>query len=193
MDAKGTEIFYPKTQTAWRKWLEKNHLSKQAVWLVFYNQKSGVKSITWSEAVDVALCFGWIDSKKVKVDEETAHQYFSKRKPNGTWSKINKEKVQKLTEQGLMTDAGLKSIAMAKQNGSWTLLDEVEELKIPSDLQAAFSRKPKAKKFYLSLSNSAMKMILSWLVFAKTEETRRKRIAEIIESAEQHLKPKHMR
>ncbi|MFM2018731.1 MAG: hypothetical protein RL007_2387 [Bacteroidota bacterium] len=193
MDAKGTEIFYPKTQTAWRKWLEKNHLSKQAVWLVFYNKKSGVKSITWSEAVDVALCFGWIDSKKVKVDEETAHQYFSKRKPNGTWSKINKEKVQKLTEQGLMTEAGLKSIAMAKQNGSWTLLDEVEELKIPSDLQAAFSRKPKAKKFYLSLSNSAMKMILSWLVFAKTEETRRKRIAEIIESAEQHLKPKHMR
>jgi uncharacterized protein YdeI (YjbR/CyaY-like superfamily) len=193
MDAKGTEIFYPKTQTAWRKWLEKNHLSKQAVWLVFYNKKSGVKSITWSEAVDVALCFGWIDSKKVKVDEETAHQYFSKRKPNGTWSKINKEKVQKLTEQGLMTEAGLKSIAMAKQNGSWTLLDEVEELKIPSDLQAAFSRKPKAKKFYSSLSNSAMKMILSWLVFAKTEETRRKRIAEIIESAEQHLKPKHMR
>jgi len=193
MEKKEIEIFYPKSLTAWRKWLEKNHVSKQAVWLVFYNKKSALKSITWSEAVNIALCFGWIDSKKVKIDEEKAHQFFSKRKPISTWSKINKEKVRKLIEQGLMTEAGLRSIETAKQNGSWTILDEVEELIIPADLDAAFADKPNAKDFFLSLSKSVRKIILAWLVFAKTTETRQKRITEIIESAEQNLKPKHLR
>ncbi|MCF8239084.1 MAG: hypothetical protein K9I85_13060 [Saprospiraceae bacterium] len=146
------EIFYPKRQAVWRKWLEKNHHLKQAVWLVFYNKKSEFKSITWSEAVDVALCFGWIDSKKVKIDEDTAHQFFSRRKPKSTWSKINKNKVEKLIEQGLMTEAGYGSIETAKQNGSWTILDEVEELIVPSDLEAEFASKPNSKDFFLSLS-----------------------------------------
>ena len=193
MKKKEIEIFYPINQTAWRKWLEKNHLSKQAVWLVFYNKKSEKKSITWSEAVDVALCFGWIDSKRIKIDEETSQQYFSKRKQKSTWSKINKEKVKKLIEQGLIAEAGLRSIETAKENGSWTILDEVEKLIIPADLEAAFTDKPNAKDFFLSLSKSVKKIILSWLVFAKTKETRQKRMNEIIESAEQNLKPKHLR
>ena len=92
-----------------------------------------------------------------------------------------------------MTEAGFASIATAKQNGSWTILDEVEELMIPVDLEAKFAEKPNSKAFFLSLSKSARKMILSWLVFAKTRETRQKRITEIIESAEQNLKPKHIR
>lgn len=193
MEKNEIEIFYPESQTAWRKWLEKNHLSKQAVWLVFYNKKSAIKSITWSEAVDVALCFGWIDSKKIKIDEKSAHQFFSKRKTNSTWSKINKVKIENLIEQGLMSEAGLKSIEIAKQNGSWTILDEVEELFIPADLDIAFTEKPNAKAYFLSLSKSTKKMILTWLVFAKTTATRQKRIAEIVESAEQKLKPKHLR
>ncbi|WP_432670328.1 YdeI/OmpD-associated family protein [Flavobacterium sp. SM2513] len=186
------EIFYPTSQTMWRKWLQENHISKQAVWLVFYNKKSEKKSITWSDAVDEALCFGWIDSKKISIDKETSHQFFSKRKPKSTWSKINKEKIKRLTEQGLMTETGLAIIETAKQNGSWTILDEVEELIIPADLEAAFSDKPNAKDFFLSLSKSVRKIILSWLVFARTTETRQKRITEIIESAEQNLKPKHL-
>jgi uncharacterized protein YdeI (YjbR/CyaY-like superfamily) len=131
MEKKEVEIFLAASHTAWRKWLEENHLSKQAVWLVLYNKSSDKKSITWREAVDVALCFGWIDSKKIKIDNETSHQFFSKRKPNSTWSKINKEKVSELIESGLMTDAGYKSIETAKQNGSWAILDEVEALIIP--------------------------------------------------------------
>lgn len=192
MEKKEIEIFYPTNQTDWRKWLEENHVSEQAVWLVFYSKKSGIKSITWSDAVDVALCFGWIDSKKVKIDAETSHQFFSKRKPKSTWSKINKNKVEKLIEQGLMTEAGFASIAIAKQNDSWTILDEVEELIIPADLEAAFADKPNAKDFFLSLSKSVKKIILSWLVFAKTTETRQKRITEIIERAEIKLKPRHL-
>ncbi|MFD2034620.1 YdeI family protein [Belliella marina] len=193
MHNKDIEIYCPQSRTDWRQWLEKNHQSKQSVWLVFYNKKSEFKSISWSEAVDVALCFGWIDSKKVKIDEETAHQFFSKRKPKSTWSKINKEKVKKLIEQGLMTEAGFTSIKTAKENSSWTILDEVEELIIPQDLDAAFAEKPNAKEFFLSLSKSVRKIILSWLVFAKTSETRQKRITEIVESAAQNLKPKHLR
>lgn len=193
MPEKETPIFYPKNLAAWRKWLEKNHIAERAVWVVFHSKKSALKSITWSEAVDVALCFGWIDSKKVKIDEETAHQFFSKRKPKSTWSKINKNKVEKLIEQGLMTEAGRRSIETAKQNDSWTMLDEVEELIIPADLEAELANKPNSKDFFLSLSKSVRKIILAWLVFAKTTETRQKRINEIVESAQQKLKPKHLR
>lgn len=187
------EIFYPTSQTMWRKWLQENHISKQAVWLVYYNKKSEKESISWSDAVDVALCFGWIDSKRISIDKETSHQFFSKRKPKSTWSKINKKKIERLIEQDLITEAGFASIETAKQNGSWTILDEVEELIIPKDLEAEFADKPYAKDFFLNLSKSVRKIILSWLVFAKTTETRQKRITEIIESAEQNLKPKHLR
>lgn len=193
MQKKEIEIFYPTSQTAWRKWLQENHLSKQAVWLVFYNKKSDKKSISWSEAVDVALCFGWIDSKKIKIDDETSHQFFSTRKPKSTWSKINKEKIQRLTADGLMTEAGLDVIKVAKQNGSWTILDDVEELIIPADLDKALLDKQNAKEYFLSLSKSAKKLLLTGLVFAKTTQTRQKRIVEIIESAEQNLKPKNLR
>ncbi len=187
------DIFYPTSLTVWRKWLQKNHISKQAVWLVFYNNKSGKKTISWSDAVDVALCFGWIDSKKISIDKESSYQFFSKRKAKSTWSKINKNKVAKLIEEGVMTAAGFTSIEIAKQNGSWTILDEVEELIIPQDLEREFTNKPNSKDFFLSLSKSIKKAILQWLVLAKTSETRQKRIAEIIENAEQKQKPKHLR
>jgi uncharacterized protein YdeI (YjbR/CyaY-like superfamily) len=189
---KEAEIFYPASPAAWRGWLQKNYLSKLAVWLVFYNKSSGKKTITWSEAVDVALCFGWIDSKKIKIDEETAHQFFSKRKSNSTWSKINKQKIQQLIESGLMTEAGLQAVETAKKNGSWTMLDEVEEFLIPEDLETEFKTRPHAKDFFLSLSKSVRKLILQWLVFARRPETRQKRITEIVERAEQKQKPRHL-
>lgn len=187
------EVFYPTSLSVWRKWLEKNHLSKQAVWLVSYNKRSEKKSITWSESVEAALCFGWIDSKKISIDKETSHQFFSKRKPKSTWSKINKLKVQQLIESGQMKEAGFKSIETAKENGSWTILDEVEELVIPNDLELELKNKPNSEAFFLSLSKSVKKAILQWLVLAKRPETRQKRIIEIAELAQQNLKPKHLR
>ncbi|GAB3499386.1 YdeI/OmpD-associated family protein [Spirosoma knui] len=187
------EVFYPTSPADWRNWLEKNHLSSQSVWLVFYNRRSGKKSITWSEAVDVALCFGWIDSKKIKIDEETAHQFFSKRKPNSTWSKINKEKVLKLIASGQMTQVGLDVIETAKQNGSWTILDDVEELVIPDDLEEAFKKHEGFKTYFLSLSKTVRKMMLQSLVLARRPETRQKRVDEIAELTGQYLKPRHLR
>ena len=165
----------------------------QSVWLVCYKKKSNIPTVTWSDAVDEALCHGWIDSKRISLDDEKFMQFFCRRKPKSVWSKINKEKVQRLTDEHLMTPAGRACIEMAKQNGSWTISDEVEELIIPKDLEKEFKTKSGSKKFFLSLSKSVRKAILQWLALAKREETRLKRIKEIVELADQKLKPKQFR
>lgn len=190
MEVNEIEIFYPKSKKDWRNWLKKNHQSSKSVWLLYYKKKSKMPSISWSEAVDEALCFGWIDSKAKPFDEEKYLQFFGKRKPKSVWSKINKEKVKRLIEDGLMTKAGFESIEIAKQNGSWIILDEVEELIIPEDLELAFKEFKGSKDFFLGLSKSIKKSILQWLVMAKREDTRQKRVKEIAEQASQNLKPK---
>lgn len=187
---KDTSVFYPETLAAWRKWLDKNHEKEQAVWLVFHAKKSGRKTITWSEAVDVALCYGWIDSKKVKVDEHTAHQFFSKRKAKSTWSKINKEKVERLIEAGLMRPAGHAIIKTAQQNGSWTVLDDIEALIIPPDLEAALRQYQGAWDIFQEWSKSVKKMALYRVKMARQAETKTKRINEIVALAGQGKKPK---
>lgn len=186
------EVFYPESLADWRAWLEANHLSKKSVWLVCYRKSSGKKSITWSESVDVALCFGWIDSKKIKIDEATSHQFFSKRKAISTWSKINKQKIEQLIANGQMAEEGYRSIEVAKQNGSWTILDEVEELIIPQDLAIAFNNSKGSQENFSGFGKSAKKAILQWIVLAKLPETRQKRIAEVAALAQQNLKPKHI-
>src|SRR5690606_8987675 len=137
-------------------------------------------SVTWSEAVDVALCLGWLDSKKIKIDSESSKQFFSKRKAKSTWSKINKEKVKKLIDNGLMTQAGFEIIDVAKQNGSWNILDKIEELIIPKDLEKSFRKHKGSKDFFLGLSKTLKKIMLHWIIFAKRTETRQKRIEEVV-------------
>lgn len=193
MPEKDIEIYYPISQKAWRKWLQVNHNSQQSVWLVFYNKASSKPTISWTDAVDEALCFGWIDSKKVSIDKERSHQFFSKRKSKSTWSKINKDKVERLIANERMTEAGVRSIETAKQNGSWSVLDDVEKLKIPKDLEKAFKTQHGSKQFFLNWSKSARKGILQWVVLAKRTETRQNRINEIAELAAKNLKPKQFR
>ena len=187
------ETFYPTSQQEWRTWLQENHRSKQSVWLVCYKKKANIPTIMWSDAVDEAICFGWIDSKRVTIDDDRFMQFFTKRKPKGTWSKVNKEKIEQLIDKGLMTEAGLECIEKAKQNGSWTILDEVEELIIPIDLEEKFKGNAESKEFFLGLSKSVRKSILQWIVLAKQPETRQKRINEMTEIASQHLKPEQFR
>lgn len=187
---KEIETFYPVSRQAWRAWLEENHRSKQSVWLVYYKKKTSMASITWSEAVDEALCFGWIDSKAKPLDEEKFMQFFSRRKPRGTWSKVNKEKIKRLIDAELMSEAGFETIEAAKQNGSWTILDEVEELIVPEDLQNAFNTWLGSEEYFSGLSKSVRKAMLQWLVLARQPETRQKRISEIAELASQKRKPK---
>jgi uncharacterized protein YdeI (YjbR/CyaY-like superfamily) len=139
--------------------------------------------------VDEALCFGWIDSQAKPIDADRYRQFFCRRKPTSAWSKVNKEKIIRLTAAGLMASAGLARIEAAKQNGSWSLLDEVEELIIPADLAAALQTRPGASGFFESLSKTDKRNMLQWLVLAKRPETRQKRLAEIAELAGQQLKP----
>ncbi len=183
--------FYPKNKQEWRNWLELNHRDKNSIWVIFYKVKSQKHNLSWSDSVDEALCFGWIDSTKKALDDERFIQYFSKRKVKSNWSKLNKDKVKVLIEQNLMAEAGYKSIEIAKENGSWNILDNVEALIIPDDLNSAFTNNKAAKNFYEGLSNSNKKMILYWLNSAKRAATREKRINEIIENANKGLKPKH--
>jgi uncharacterized protein YdeI (YjbR/CyaY-like superfamily) len=193
MSRQEVEEFYPETKQHLRKWLQKNHLSKDAVWLIFYKKHTGKPSVAWTDAVDEALCFGWIDSKGETIDKDTFRQYFCKRKPTSTWSKINKQKIESLTAKGLMTEAGFKVIDIAKQNGSWTILDDAEELVIPPELQKALEEFENSKDYFSSLSKSKKKVLLYWIALAKTETTRQNRILEIAENASQKQQPKQFR
>ena len=190
MQKQEPDIFYPTSQKEWRQWLQENHASQQSVWLVYYKKETNKPTVSWSDAVDEALCFGWIDSKKISIDKETSRQFFSKRKAKSTWSKINKNKTERLIANGLMTKIGFESIEIAKQNGSWTVLDNVEELIIPNNLEKAFKANPGSKDFFLSLSKSTRKGMLQWIALAKQTETIQRRVNEIAELASQKLKPK---
>ena len=156
-------------------------------------KQSDRKTISWSDAVDEALCFGWIDSKVESIDKESYKQYFCQRKPNSTWSKINKEKIEKLTSTNQMTKAGFQAVERAKQNGSWTILDQVEALILPEDLKQVLAGYKNALEYFDGLSKSNKKMLLYWIISAKKQETRQKRINELAELAGKGQKPKQFR
>ncbi len=184
------ETFYPTSVSEWRKWLTENHQTKSSIWLIQYKKSTQIPSLTWSEAVDEALCFGWIDGTSKKHEEGAFVQYFTKRKKTSVWSKVNKTKIASLLAENKMMPEGLKSVEIAKQNGSWNILDEVEELIIPVDLEKAFDNFPEARNYFLSLSKSVRKAMLQWIVMAKRPETRQNRIDEVAKCASENKKPK---
>lgn len=190
---KDVEEYCPGDKQEWRKWLEQNHKVKDAVWLIFHKKKSPGFNLSWSESVDEALCFGWIDSTKRPIDSEKYKQYFSKRKAKSNWSKINKDKVKVLIDEGLMKEEGYKSIEVAKTNGSWTYLDNVEALVIPEDLEKELLNHKGGMEYFDNLSKSSKKILLYWIFSAKRKETRSKRILEIAENAGKKMKPKQFR
>jgi uncharacterized protein YdeI (YjbR/CyaY-like superfamily) len=183
------ETVYASDRKSWRKWLEENHLISSGVWLVYYKVKSINPSIRYPEAVKEALCFGWIDSKIKSLDKDRYQQIFTPRKVKSVWSKLNKQYVEELIKQGLMTEAGLKKIEAAKQNGSWTALDEIEALILPTDLKQALEENKIANQNFTAFSNSIKKNVLSWISSAKRPETRSKRIEQTINSAIQNKSP----
>lgn len=175
--------FYARDQKAWRKWLEKHHGKQPYVWLILYNKDSGTPSVTYAEAVEEALCFGWIDSKPNKRDTGSRFQFFSPRKPKSGWSALNKTRIKRLVEEGKMTPAGMAKIELAKQNGSWTALDAIEALEMPLALQKAFSKNKMARKNFEAFPASAKKGIYHWVQSAKTDATRDKRVQETVSKA----------
>jgi uncharacterized protein YdeI (YjbR/CyaY-like superfamily) len=153
------EKVYAKDRATFRKWLQKNHTSAPGIWLVYYKKNSGKASISYPEAVKEALCFGWIDSKVNAIDDERYMQVFTPRKAKSVWSALNKKYISELLEQGLMMEAGLERIEVAKQNGMWESLDKVEALELPDELVKAFKKNKLAKvstiiqKTYLTVAS----------------------------------------
>ena len=188
-----SETYAPKSPAEWRQWLLENHLSKSSVWLVLYKKSSDKHNMAWSEAVDEALCFGWVDGRRRPMDGERFLQFFCRRKPNSTWSKINKDKVADLVTRMRMMPAGFDCINIAKQNGSWNILDDVENLVLPDDLRLALEQQTGALEYYMLLSPSVKKLILQWVKLCKTDLTRKGRITEIVNAASVQMLPPALR
>ena len=176
------------TGADWREWLAANHEDSPGVWLVFYKKASGIPSIDWSEAVDEALCFGWVDSKVKSIDDDRYEQYFTRRKPTSPWSKINKVKIAELEAAGRLADAGRRVVDVAKQNGTWTMMDEAEALIVPDDLAAAFVDSA-AREFFDQMPPSTRRNTLAWLTLAKRSDTRARRIAATADAAANRERP----
>ena len=155
------------SRQAWRKWLNKNQSQSESIWLVTYKKHTGDRYLSYDAIVEEALCFGWIDSLPRKLDEDRSMLLISPRQQKSVWSKLNKERAEKLICDGLMTPAGLKKIERAKADGSWIFLDDVEALLIPDDLSAALAANPVAKQNFEKFSPSSKKGILQWIKMAK--------------------------
>lgn len=185
---KNIATFYAASRNEWRKWLQKNHTYEKSVWLILYKKQSDTPSVNYTEAVEEALCYGWIDSVANKRDEKSYYQYFAQRNPKSNWSKSNKERVEKLEAAGLITEAGYTMIQIAKENGTWDALDAVDNLIVPPDLEEQFQANTKAHHNWNGFSASARRGILEWISNAKRPETRNKRIAETVSLAAQNIK-----
>ena len=184
----GREIVEVPDRASWRQWLAKRHEQRDAIWLVFHKRSSAGTSPSYDEAVEEALCFGWIDSTVNRLDERRNVQLFAPRKPRSTWSASNKKRVARLRREGLLAQAGIDAIERAKENGSWSALDAVERLEEPQDLAAALDAKPAAREHWSGFSPSSRKAILWWIVSAKRAETRSKRIEQTVRMAEKGLR-----
>lgn len=184
---------YFKNDMKFREWLHENHNKSEGIYLIFYKVDHEKESMRWEEAVRVALSYGWIDSTVKSLGDGKRRQYFCPRKPKSVWSRVNKDHIKELTAAGLMHQSGLKAIEIAKQNGSWIALDDVENGVIPDDLQEAFTHNKAAFKNYENFSRSQRKSYLYWLNCAKRIETRQKRIAEIINLCAQGVKSRTTR
>lgn len=182
------EFYFPR-DTEWYDWLLVNHDQyPKGIYLIFYKLETNIPTMRWEEAVKVALCFGWIDSTVKSLGGGKRRQYFCPRNPKSYWSKLNKTYIKELEADALIQPSGRKMIDLAKETGTWTAMDDVENLVIPDDLQRAFNANKEAFKNYQNFSKGYKKSYLSWLFQAKRETTREQRILQIIELCEQNIK-----
>ena len=175
-------IFHAESRAAWRGWLAAHHESERGVWLCSWRSSHGGPVCPYADAVEEAICFGWIDSTVNILDDDRGLQMMTPRKPRSTWTRLNRARVAALEEQGRMTDAGRRVIEVAKANGWWTILDPVEDLVVPDDLAAALDVDPALRAAWERMSPSARKQYLLTLVTAAGADTRARRVATIVRS-----------
>jgi uncharacterized protein YdeI (YjbR/CyaY-like superfamily) len=176
--AEGYPQVHPETREAWRAWLGEHHAASKGVWLVTWKKHTGKPAMTYDAVVEEALAFGWVDSLTRKLDDDRTMLLCTPRKPASNWSRPNKQRVERLLADGRMQPAGLRMVELAKQTGTWTALDAVEDLEVPADLAAAFDRHPGAREHWDAFPRSARRGILEWILNAKRAPTREKRIEE---------------
>jgi uncharacterized protein YdeI (YjbR/CyaY-like superfamily) len=184
----GVATYYAKNASDWRNWLAQNHDKVEKLWLIIYKKGAAIKSVTYNEAVDEALCFGWIDSKPNKKDDESYYVYFSQRNVKSNWSAVNKNKVAALLKANKMAPAGLAMVALAKKMGTWNALDKVSNLELPEALKVLLDKNTIAKDYWEKFAPSAKRGILEWINTAKTEATFLKRITETVTLATENIK-----
>jgi uncharacterized protein YdeI (YjbR/CyaY-like superfamily) len=190
---KDYKSFHPKTRIQWRKWLEKNHSISVGVWMIYFKKESSKRKFTYVDAVEEALCFGWIDSQPRKIDDKKSALKFTPRKPKSIWSKLNKQRIEKLIEQKLMRPAGLGKIEQAKKDGSWNILNSsdhhADNNTLPEELKKAFSKNKKALANFNGFAPGYRKRFFFWIDNAKTPETKAARIKQTLLMASANKKP----
>jgi len=176
-------IVHAETRAQWRAWLESNHGSVRGVWLCSWRTATNLPRCPYPEAVEEAICFGWIDSTNTILDENRGLQLYTPRKAKSSWTRLNRQRAADLEQRGLMTEAGRQAIAAAKSTGWWTILDTVEDLQEPPELAAALDLDPVARDVWNGFPPSARKQMLWSIVSAARAETRAARIAQIVSEA----------
>lgn len=176
----GKEVLIPLSRNDWREWLMSQGDRREGLWIIYRKKSSSLDGPVYDDLVEEALCFGWIDSRVRRVDDDRVMQWFSPRRKGGLWSAVNKQRIQQLVAAGRMTEVGQAAIDRAKADGSWSQHDEVDALLVPPDLRTAFGAAPDAMTVYEALSDSAKRQYLWWIHSAKRPATRADRIEETI-------------
>lgn len=184
-------MFHAESIGQWRAWLHANHDSSNGVWLVVWKKRIGKPAVEYSDTVDEALAYGWIDSRPNRLDDQRAMRWFCPRNPTSPWSRINRAKIARLVEEGRLQPAGQALVDAARANGAWTIGDEIEDLVIPDDLAAALESNPAAHANFTRFSASAKKNILWWIKSAKRAPTRTRRIATTVDRAAENRMANH--
>lgn len=192
-DKNQADQIHPLSRAEWRRWLTKHHKQERGVWLVSFKKDTGKPRVEYDEAVEEALCFGWVDSKPGTLDDQRSRLYFSPRKPGSGWSRKNKERVENLIAAGLMMPAGLAKVDEAKRDGSWSRLDAVEALEIPEDLAKALAAEVNARMYFDAFPRTVKRSILEWIANAKKPETRAKRVLETARLASENKRANQWR
>ena len=177
----GKDVVVPPSRAQWRRWLASNPDREEGVWIVYRKKSSDLVGPVYDDLVEEALCAGWIDSTARRVDDARVMQWFSPRRTGGVWSALNKQRIERLVDDGLMTERGQAVIDAAKADGSWSQFDDIDALIVPPDLRNALAANPAAQRAYEGLSASAKRQHLWWIHSAKRPATRAKRIEETIE------------
>ena len=183
---------YPRVEVTsraeWRAWLADNHESSTGIWLVTHKKSEGERYVPYDAVAEEAIAFGWIDGRRRGIDERRTELLITPRRPKSGWSRVNKRRVEELEASGLMTDAGRAVIERAKGNGSWSALDDVENLVEPDDLRAALDGLPPAREHWNAFPRSAKRAILEWVGSAKRPETRERRVTEAARLAAENVR-----